>query len=251
MSGHSKWHSIKHKKAITDARRGKAFTQVANLVSVAARQGGGDPEMNFKLRLAIAKAKSVNMPTANIERAIKRGTGELGGARIEEVTYEAMLPGGAALIIEAATDNRNRTAPEIRTLVTKHGGRMADPGSVMYQFDHKGVIRLQPKDVEAATLDAIEAGAEDVVEDAEEGEGELTVYTKPTALSAVQKKLSELGHEAESAELAYIPKTPVMISDQKTATQIMKIMDILEDYEDVTGAHANFDLSPELAEQLS
>jgi YebC/PmpR family DNA-binding regulatory protein len=246
MSGHSKWHSIKHQKAATDAKRGKIFTQMANLIAVAARQGGADPEMNFKLRLAIQKAKAANMPAANIERSIKRGSGQLGGEQIEEITYEGYGPGGAAIIIETATDNRNRTGPEVRTILTKHGGRMADAGSVVYQFDQRGVIRLQPKDLDAATLDAIEAGAEDVEND----DGELVVYTVANQLNAVQTKITEMGYEITSAELAYVPKSTVMISEEKTANQLLKIMDSLEDLDDVTNTFANFNLTPELAESL-
>lgn len=246
MSGHSKWHSIKHKKAATDAKRGQAFTQVANLIAVSARQGGSDPEMNFKLRLAIAKAKAVNMPTANIERAIKRGAGELGGQQIEEITYEAMLPGGAALVIEVATDNRNRTGPEVRLAVTKHGGRMADIGSVLFRFDHKGVIRLKPADMDAATLDAIEAGADDVIEE----DDELVVYTVSNQLDAVRKALIAAGYEIADAELAYVPKDTVVLSDAKTAQQVLKIMDLLEDHDDITGTYSNFDIDPALEDEL-
>lgn len=246
MSGHSKWHSIKHKKAATDAKRGKAFTQVANLIALAARQGGGDPEMNFKLRLAITKAKAVNMPAANIERSIKRGTGELGGAQIEEVTYEGMGPGGVGIIIEAATDNRNRTAPEVRTALSKHGGRLADAGSVMYQFDHRGVLRIESSDLEAATLAAIEAGAEDVEEDATG----LTVYTAKADLNAVQTALTEAGYTVEDAELSFVPKSTVTISDEKQAKQLLKILDLLDDMDDVTNTYANVEFSPELSQAL-
>lgn len=247
MSGHSKWHSIKHKKAATDAKKGKAFTQVANLIAVSARQGGGDPEMNFKLRMAIQKAKAVNMPVANIERSIKRGIGELGGGNIEEIVYEAMLPGGAAVIIECATDNRNRTGPEVRTAVTKSGGRMADAGSVLYQFEQKGVINLEAKDLESATLDAIEAGADDVEED----EGALIVYTKKNDLNSVHTELAKAGYEVKSAELAYIPSNTVMVSDEKQAQQIMKIMDTLDEHDDITATHANFDIDDSLLGALS
>lgn len=247
MSGHSKWHSIKHQKAAADAKRGAAFTKLANAIALAAKQGGGDPETNFSLRLAIQKAKGSNMPAANIERSIKRGTGQLGGAQIEEITYEGYGPGGVALIIEAATDNRNRTAPEVRTALGKSGGRLADTGSVLYQFDHRGVIRLKPDDIEAATLDAIEAGAEDI----DNEDGELTVYTAANQLNAVQTQLTEAGYKPESTELAYIPKNTVIIDDQKVAQQILKLMDTFDDMDDITATHANFDFAPELAESLS
>lgn len=246
MSGHSKWHSIKHKKAATDAKRGKAFTQIANLIAVAARQGGSDPEMNFKLRLAINKAKAVNMPSANIERSIKRGAGELGGAQIEEITYEGIGPSGIGIIIEAATDNRNRTAPEVRTALSKHGGRLADAGSVLYQFDQKGVIRIAASDLETATLDAIEAGAEDV----EESEGQLTVYTTKNSLNTVQTALMAAGYEIAESELSYLPKSTVLLTDEKAARQVVKIMDLLDDMDDITNTYANFDIAPEVLEAI-
>lgn len=246
MSGHSKWHSIKHQKAAADAKRGAAFTKLAAAIAVAARKGGGDAETNFSLRLAIQKAKAGNMPAANIERSIKRGLGELGGAVIEEVTYEGYGPGGAAIIIEAATDNRNRTGPEVKTALSKTGGRLAETGSVAYQFDHKGVIRLEPKDIDAAALDAIEAGADDVDQD----EAELVVYTAPKQLNAVQTKLTEMGYDAKSAELAYIAKSTVMISDQKAAQQLLRLMDALDDMDDVTATHSNFDIAEEIMKAL-
>ena len=246
MSGHSKWHSIKHQKAAADAKRGKAFTQLANLIAVAAKQGGPDPEMNFKLRLAIQRAKAANMPAANIERSIKRGSGQLGGDQIEEITYEGFGPGGVGIIIETATDNRNRTGPEVRTALSKSGGRQADAGSVLYQFDHKGVIRLKPSDLEAATLAAIEAGADDV-----DAEGtELIVYTAPNQLNAVQTKLTAMGYEISESELSYLPKQTIMIEDEKIAGQLVKLIGILEEMDDITATHSNFDLSPELIEKL-
>lgn len=247
MSGHSKWHSIKHQKAAADAKRGAAFTKLANAVALAAKKGGADPETNFSLRLAIQKAKAANMPAANIERSIKRGSGQLGGDQIEEITYEGYGPGGAAIIIETATDNRNRTGPDVRTALGKSGGRMADAGSVAFQFDHKGVIRLQPQDTEIATLDAIEAGADDVEVD----DDEVVVYTLANQLNAVQTKLTEGGYEVKSAELAYVPKITIVIEDEKAARQLLRLMDALDEMDDVTATHANFDLSDELAEQLS
>lgn len=247
MSGHSKWHSIKHQKAAVDAKRGAAFTKLANAIAIAAKKGGADPETNFALRLAIQRAKGANMPSANIERSIKRGSGQLGGEQIEEITYEGYGPGGVAMIIETATDNRNRTGPEVRTALGKSGGRLADAGSVTYQFDQKGVIRLQPDDLEAATLDAIEAGADDVEEDGRE----LVVYTVANQLNAVQTKLAEIGHEIQSAELAYIPKTTIKVEDEKVASQLMRLLDVLDDMDDVTATHANFDIDETLLERLA
>ncbi len=247
MSGHSKWHSIKHQKGIADARRGAVFTKLANAIALAAKKGGGDPEMNFSLRLAIQKAKAANMPAANIERSIKRGTGQLGGDQIEEITYEGYGPGGAAIIIETATDNRNRTGPDVRTALGKSGGRLADAGSVVYQFDQRGVIRLQPDDLDAATLDAIEAGAEDVEVDGEN----LVVYSVANQLNAVQTKLTEMGYDVRSSELAYLAKNTIVIEDEKVAGQLLRLMDALEDMDDVTSTHANFDFSDALSEALS
>ncbi len=247
MSGHSKWHSIKHQKGIADARRGAVFTKLANAIALATKKGGVDPEMNFSLRLAIQKAKAANMPAANIERSIKRGSGQLGGDQIEEITYEGYGPGGAAIIIETATDNRNRTGPEVRTALSKSGGRLADAGSVVYQFDQRGIIRFEPEDVDAATLDAIEAGADDV----ENEESELVIYTIAKQLNAVQTKLTDMGHAIKSSELAYIAKNTVVIEDEKAAAQLLRLMDTLEEMDDVSATHANFDFSDDLAESLS
>ncbi|MBW3538241.1 YebC/PmpR family DNA-binding transcriptional regulator [Candidatus Parcubacteria bacterium] len=244
MSGHSKWASIKHKKAITDSRRGQAFTKLANLVSVAAKQGGPDPEMNFRLRLAVDKAKAANMPMANIERAIKKGSGQLGGDQMEEITYEGYGPGGVAVLVEVATDNRNRTAADVRSAFTKHGGSLGTTGSVAYQFDQKGVLSMKVSDIDQATLDAIEAGAEDIEED----EGVITVYTAPTQLEAVRSALVACGYDIETAELARVPKNTVAVSDPKTAATLMKLMDALDELDDVTATHANFDMAEEAME---
>lgn len=246
MSGHSKWASIKHKKAIVDSRRGQAFTKLANLIAVAARSGA-DPEMNFKLRLAIQKAKEASMPAANIERAIKKGSGQLGGEQVEEIVYEGYAPGGVAVLIEVATDNRNRTAAEVRSTLTKHGGRLAEPGSVAYQFQQRGVIIVKTDDIEAAGLEAIEAGAEDF----EEGEGELVVYTQPRDLDKVKKALETSGLEIANAELSYRNQSTVKITDPKVAGQITRILDALEELDDVTSTYANFDIPAEILESLS
>jgi YebC/PmpR family DNA-binding regulatory protein len=245
MSGHSKWASIKHQKGIKDARRGASFTKFANLISVAAR-AGADPSTNFKLRLAIDLAKKAAVPNANIERAIKRGSGQDGGGTFEEVVYEGYGPGGVAVIVEAATDNRNRTGPDVRSAFGKHGGTMGTSGSVLYQFTQRGVIVVPATDMDAATMDAIEAGAEDV----EEGDGQLVVYTKPTELDVVRKGLTAKDYEVQKAELSYEPNTTITISDEATARKLMRLMDAFDDLDDVTGTYANFDLSPELMEQL-
>lgn len=246
MSGHSKWASIKHQKGIADARRGAAFTKLANLIAVAARKGA-DPEMNFSLRLAIAKAKSANMPAANIERSIKRGSGQLGGAALEEVMYEGYGPGGAGILVECATDNRNRTASDVRTAVTKHGGRMAEQGAVSYQFSQKGVIEIATTDLEQATLDAIEAGADDIEEDTDL----LRVYTAPNQLDAVRKALSAAGYEVKTAELSFEPNSTVVLDDVKSAQTLLRLMDALEELDDVTNTYTNFEIDEAIAGQLA
>lgn len=246
MSGHSKWASIKHQKAVKDARRGASFTKFANLISVAAR-GGADPSTNFKLRLAVDSAKKAGVPNANIDRAIKRGSGQDGGGTFEEITYEGYGPGGVAIIVETATDNRNRTAPDVRSAFGKHGGTMGTTGSVAYQFTQRGVVVIDAADLEAATMDAIEAGAEDV----EEGEAQLIVYTKPTDLDAVRKALAEKGYTVEKAELSFEPNTTVAVTDETTARKLIRLMDALDELDDVTATYTNFDISPELMEQLA
>jgi YebC/PmpR family DNA-binding regulatory protein len=235
MSGHSKWATIKHQKGIKDQRRGAAFTKFANLISVAAR-GGADPASNFKLRLAVDQAKKSGVPTANIDRAIRRGAGLDGGAVLEEVLYEGYGPGGVAVMVGTATDNRNRTAAEVRSAFTKHGGSLGTAGSVAYQFDQKGVIDIKAADAEAATLDAIEAGADDI----DEITGGLTIYTAPTDLDAVRTKLTAAGYEVESAELTYIPQNTVPVEGKQSET-VMKLMDALDELDDVTDTHTNAD----------
>ncbi len=246
MSGHSKWASIKHQKGIKDARRGASFTKFAALISVAAR-AGADPDTNFKLRLAVDSARKAGVPNANIDRAIKRGSGQDGGGSFEEVMYEGYGPAGVAVIVETATDNRNRTAPEVRSAFTKHGGSMGVSGSVVFQFTQRGVIVVPAKDMDVATMDAIEAGAEDV----EEGDGQLVVYTLPTELDTVRRALAEKGYHAEKAELSYEPNTTVAVTDADTAKKLIRLMDAFDDIDDVTGTYANFDISPELMEQLA
>jgi YebC/PmpR family DNA-binding regulatory protein len=251
MSGHSKWAGIKHKKAIVDAKRGKEFTKVANMITVAAKQAGGDPKMNFSLRLAMDKARAVNMPAANIERAVKRGTGELGGAAPEELIYEGYAPAGVAVLVEAMTDNRNRTAPEIRSLFSKHGGSMADSGAVAYIFEQKGQINLvladQKLKQDETELLVIDSGAEDF----ENSEGELIVYTSKRDLQKVKEYLESNGIKIDNAEITYIPKNEVKVSDSTQAAKVMKLIDALEDSEDVTAVHANFDIPEDILEKIS
>lgn len=251
MSGHSKWSTIKHKKAATDAKKSKSFTQVANMIAVAARQGGGDPKMNFGLRLAMDKARSVNMPTANVERAIKRGTGEGGGARIEDVLYEGYGPSGIAVLVEAATDNKNRTVGEVRAAFNKHGGSLGSAGSVAYLFDHLGQLEIELKaqkltkeEIELAILDS---GAEDF----EEQEGSILVFTKSSELARVKEALEGSGTIIHSGELIYRPQQTVNIKDQDKAKSILKLMDALEDSEDVLAVHSNFDIEEDIFNSLS
>ncbi len=251
MSGHSKWAGIKHKKAIVDAKRGKEFTKVANMITVAVKQGGGDPKMNFSLRLAMDKAKAVNMPAANVERAIKRGTGELGGVAPEELTYEGYGPAGVAILVEAMTDNRNRTASEVRSIFSKHGGSMAEAGAVSYMFEQKGQINIEQKgqkvDKDNLELIIIDSGADDFEDSGEE----FIVYTKKTDLQNVKEFIESNDAKVTEAEITYIPKNEVKIGDEAVAKKILKLIDALEESEDVTAVHANFDISEEVLERIS
>lgn len=240
MAGHSKWAKIHRGKAIEDAKRGARFTKLGNAIAVAAR-GGADSELNFALRLAIDKAKQANMPAANIQRAIDRGSGKLGGEQIQEVTYEGYGPGGAAIIVECATDNIKRTYPEVRLSFTKHGGKMAEKGAVSFLFDQKGIIDVEGGG-EDLLLDLIEAGAEDV---AFEG-GSVTVYTKPRELAKVRASLEAKSIKIKEAELGFVPKETVMIEDKETAAKLVRLMDSLDDIDEVTKTHVNFDIKEDL-----
>ncbi|MEX0932154.1 MAG: YebC/PmpR family DNA-binding transcriptional regulator [Candidatus Saccharimonadales bacterium] len=245
MSGHSKWSTIKRKKEAQDSKRGQQFTKLGNAIAIAARRGGGDPETNTELRMAIEQAKSVNMPNTNIERSIKRGTGELGGGPIEEVMYEGYGPAGVAVLVECATDNRNRTSADVRSAFSKQGGNMAEPGAVAYQFERKGVITVKADNQEAAMLEAIDAGAEDVIED----EGELAVYVAPSELNEIKETLNQ-NYKVKSAELSYEPKNTVVIETEEDAKKIMKLMDALDALEDVSNTYSNFDITEEIATRI-
>ena len=238
MSGHSKWSTIKREKGAKDAKRGAVFTKLGNQIAIAARSGT-DPDMNPSLAMAIEQARQANMPKDNIQRSIDR-VADKSAAALEEVTYEGYGPGGVGIIIEAATDNRNRTLPEVKTALVKNGGRIADAGSVMFQFDRKGVIRVKTTG-EDALLQVLDAGAEDAVEE----DGELIVYTDQKDLMKVRKELVDAGLPVEDAELQYIAKTPVEISDQETADKVLKVMDALDDLDDVVNVHTNADLPEE------
>jgi YebC/PmpR family DNA-binding regulatory protein len=247
MAGHSKWAGIKHKKAIVDARRGKLFTKLARGITVAAKEGGGDPEGNPALALAIQKAKDASMPKDNIERAIAKGTGA--GADVdalENVMYEGYGPGGVALLIEAVTDNRNRTGADVRHLLSKGNGSLGEPGSVAYNFDKKGVIAVDGERYsEDDLIVAIDAGAEDISMDADVYE----VITEPSDLTAVRAALDEAGIEVQSAEVIQRPKALVPV-DEETAAKLLRLIDNLEDNDDVDAVHANFDVDAEVLERL-
>ena len=248
MSGHSKWASIKHKKAVVDARRGQHFTKLARAISVAAREGGGDPTGNSALALAVQKARDASMPKDNIERAIAKGTGEGGDAdQIETVLYEGYGPGGVALLIEALTDNRNRTGAEMRHLLGKHGGNLGEPGSVSYLFDKRGVIVVDANRYgEDDLMPAIDAGAEDISLD----EDVFEVITTPADLTAAREALVEAGVEIESADLTQRPRARVPV-DESDAAKLLKLIDALEESDDVGAVHANFDVDSAVLERVA
>lgn len=250
MSGHSKWANIKHKKARSDEKKGKIFTKVAKEIIVAAREGGGDPDANARLKMLIQKAKAVNMPNENITRAIKRGTGEVEGAAIEEFTYEGYGPGGVALMLSIMTDNRNRTAADIRHLFSKYGGNMGEAGCVSWMFKKKGLMTINREDTnmdgEDFMLLAIEAGAEDVRED----EDILEVVTAPEDFMAVKENLEKQGIRFNSTEVTMVPENTVDITDLETARKVLKLLDVLEDHDDVQEVYANFSIPDEIMEQV-
>jgi len=235
MSGHSKWSTIKRQKEATDAKRGAVFTKMGNQIAVAARSGT-DPDINSALALAIERAKAANMPLANIQRAIDR-VADKNAAQLEEVVYEAYGPGGIGLIIEAATDNKNRTLPDVKNALAKNGGRIADPGSVAFQFTRKGVIQVVANG-EDALLTVLDAGAEDAAEE----EGQLVVYTEATDLAKVRTAIKEAGLEVKDAELQYVPNDTIEITDEEVSRKIMKVMDAIDDLDDVNAVHSNFDI---------
>jgi YebC/PmpR family DNA-binding regulatory protein len=239
MSGHSKWHTIKHKKGAADAKRGKVFTRIIKELTVAARAGGGDIDSNPRLRTIVAEAKSVNMPADNIKRAIQRGTGELPGVNYEEITYEGYGPGGAALIIETLTDNKNRTVGEIRHLLGKYGGNLAAENSVAWMFDKKGYIVVDKAraDEDALMAAAIEAGADDLRDDGDDWE----IVSTPDVFQKVLEAVKALGIEPAAAEVAMLPQNYVKL-EGKLAQQMVKLMDILEDHEDSKKVWSNADI---------
>ena len=236
MSGHSKWSTIKREKGAKDAKRGAVFTKIGNQIAIAARSGT-DPTSNSTLALAIEKAKAANMPLANIQRAIDR-VADKNAAQLEEAVYEAYGPGGIGMIIETATDNKNRTYPEVRTAITKNGGTPAEPGSVSFQFTRKGVIRIAETGEEALLM-VLEAGAEDAVE---EDEG-ITVYADQKDLARVRTALIDAGLSVKEAELQYVPNMPVEVADQETAQKVLKLLEAIDDLDDVVNVHTNADIT--------
>ncbi len=248
MSGHSKWASIKHKKAVVDSRRGIQFTKLARAITVAARDGGGDPAGNAALENAIAKAKAASMPKDNIERAIAKGTGEGDGAdAIETVLYEGYGPGGVAVLVEALTDNRNRTGADVRHAFSKHGGGLGEPGSVAYLFEKQGAIAIDAASYsEDDLMPAVEAGAEDISSD----DDIFEVVTQLGDFAAVRRALEEAGIEIQSAELAYRPKSLVPIDEPQTV-RLMKLIEALDDLDDVDEVYANFDAPTDVLERVA
>ena len=248
MSGHSKWHSIKHKKAVVDARRGQHFTKLARAITVAAREGGGDADGNPALALAIQRARDASMPKDNIERAIAKGTGAgVDTEQIETVLYEGYGPGGVALLIEALTDNHNRTGADVRHALSKHGGSLGEPGSVSYLFDKRGVIVVDAgRYGEDDLIGAIDAGAEDIVLD----EDVYEILTEPSDLASVRAALEQSGVELESADVSQRPRARVPV-DEADASRLMKLIDALEESDDVGAVHANFDVDADVLERIA
>jgi YebC/PmpR family DNA-binding regulatory protein len=247
MSGHSKWATIKHKKAATDKARGKLFAKLLRQVEVAAREGGGDPEVNPTLRTMFHKARDNSIPMDTIDRAIKRGTGELDGVTYEEVTYEGYAPGGVAVMVEVLTDNRNRAGADIRNVFTKNGGSMAEPGAVAWQFDRKGTI-LVPRSVdeEELMLAALDAGAEDIIDDGDS----WRVTTPPTELHAVRTALEGAGVSVESSDLTMVPQTTIALDTAEGAKKVLRLIDALDEHDDVQAVHANFDIPDTILETV-
>ncbi|MFV0435925.1 MAG: YebC/PmpR family DNA-binding transcriptional regulator [Desulfopila sp.] len=249
MSGHSKWANIKHKKGAADAKRGKIFTRLIKEITVAARMGGGDIDGNPRLRAAVNTAKTVNMPKDNIARAIKKGTGELEGEVYDEILYEGYGPGGVAVLVECMTDNRNRTVADIRHYFAKSNGNLGESGCVAWMFDKKGTIEIDKTVIgEEALMDiALEAGAEDVIEE----DHDFQVVTAPEDFEAVREALEQAGVEMSNAELSMVPQNTIEVTDENVARSLMKLLENLEDHDDVQNVHANFDMDDDLVESIS
>lgn len=249
MSGHSKWSSIKHKKAATDAKKGKEFSRVSRLISLAARRGG-DPSTNSALSLAIEKAKAVNMPKTNIEKAIKKGTGESGGEAIEETLYEGYGPQGVAVLVETASDNKNRTISEVRATLTKNGGKMASSGAVVYNFEHRGQIEISLEKQKESQKKIEEAVIDSGAKDFEKEKDRLIVYTEPKDLTAVKDFFDEKEIKIDSAELAYVPLREVEVPDENKAKKIVGLIESLKDLDDVVNVYANPNIPEDILEKI-
>jgi YebC/PmpR family DNA-binding regulatory protein len=243
MSGHSKWVTIKHQKGAKDKARGKLFAKLIRQVEVAAREGGGDPDMNPTLRTMFQKARDASVPMDTIERAIKRGTGELEGVTYEQITYEGYAPGGIAVLVEVLTDNRNRTGADIRSLFSRNGGNIAEPGAVAWQFDRKGQILVDRKvEEDDLMLVALDAGAEDIADD-----GELwRVTCAPTDLHKVRTAVEEASMAVDSADLTMVPQNTIALDDAETAKKVLRLIDALDEHDDVQNVHANFDIDDDI-----
>lgn len=248
MSGHSKWATIKHQKGAKDKARGKLFAKILRQVEVAAREGGGDPESNPTLRTMFQKARDASVPMDTIQKAIKRGTGELEGVTYESITYEGYAPGGVAVLVEVLTDNRNRTGAEVRSLLTKLGGSMAEPGAVAWQFERKGTIVVdRVADEEELMLAALDAGAEDL---ADEGEA-WRVTTPPTELHKVRTAIEESGMTVVEADLTMVPTSTIPLDSAESARKVLRLVDSLDDHDDVQNVFANFDISDQLLDEVA
>jgi YebC/PmpR family DNA-binding regulatory protein len=248
VSGHSKWATIKHQKGAKDAKRGKLFAKLIRQVEVAAREGGGDPDMNPTLRTMFQKARDSSVPMDTIERAIKRGTGELEGVTYESIMYEGYASGGVAILIDVLTDNRLRTGAEVRSMFTKLGGSMAEPGAVAWQFDRKGVILVdRAADEDELMLAALDAGAEDIADDGDA----WRITSPPSDLHVVRTALEEAGMTVESSELTMVPQTTIALDTAEAAKKVLRLVDALDDHDDVQGVYGNFDIPDEILATVS
>ncbi len=248
MSGHSKWANIKHRKAAQDAKRGNLFQKLVRAIIIAAKDGGGDPAMNMRLKTAIERAKAVSVPNDNITRAIKRGTGELGDISYDELTYEVIGPSGIAVLVNVMTDNRNRTTPEIRALLARNGGQMGSEGSVAWMFDRKGVIEVKGKNIDEDELMTL--GLDSGMSDMEANDEGFTLYCEPSDLDTLQKALEDAKYVVDNAEVSMIAKTPVEVSDPESARKVLRLVDALEEHDDVQNVYSNFDIPDEVASKI-
>ena len=248
MSGHSKWANIKHRKAAQDAKRGNLFQKLVRAIIIAAKDGGGDPAMNMRLKTAIERAKAVSVPNDNITRAIKRGTGELGDISYDELTYEVIGPSGIAVLVNVMTDNRNRTTPEIRALLARNGGQMGSEGSVAWMFDRKGVIEVKGRNIDEDELMTL--GLDSGMSDMEANDEGFTLYCEPSDLDTLQKALEDAKYVVDNAEVSMIAKTPVEVSDPEAARKVLRLVDALEEHDDVQNVYSNFDIPDEVASKI-